>query len=115
MNKKGFTLMEVLTVIIVITVIMMIVLPSLNSITNHNKDELYESYEKMMVEYALVSSLKGREVIKLSELDGLKDNIKEDCKGYVKLVNNDPITYKAYIKCSGQKNPTNGYNDNLAG
>ena len=113
MNKKGFTLMEVLTVIVVITLIMMIVLPTLGNINKNNNEELYKTYEKMVVEYALASPLKGQEVIKLSELKELK-KVNDECDGYAYLESSNPITYKAYIKC-GNNPPTDGYNETLAG
>ena len=109
LNKKGFTLMEVLTVIIVITIIMMITLPLVDSISNRNKEELYKSYEKMMVEYAMASS-KKQGTISLSELNGL-DKIKNECTGFVKIDDNN---YNAYIKCpkeDGSKYKTPKYDD----
>ena len=109
LNKNGFTLMEVLTVIIVITAIMLITLPLINSIRERNNKELYSSYEKIMEEYAIASSLNKGKIL-LSELDGL-DKIKNECSGYVMITGNSPKSYKAYIKCS-DKYQTSGYNEN---
>ncbi len=109
LNKKGFTIMEVLTVIIVIAALMLITMPLINSISAKNKEELYHSYERMMEEYAVASSVKNKSKILLSELDGL-DKIKNECTGYVNINKEDSISYKAYIKC-GDKYTTEGYEE----
>ena len=104
MNKKGFTLMELLTVLVVMVIIAMVVYPSVTKILQKNSNEMYSSYEKMMVEYAKASNSSER-ISALSELEGL-DKIKEEkCVGYV-----DTLEEKAYIKCSN-KYTTKGYKD----
>ncbi len=108
LNKKGFTLVEVLTVIIIITAIMMISLPVMNSLTKRNNEELYKSYEKMMEEYARNSPLKTEDTIMLSDLDGL-DQIKNECSGYVYINHTPPVMYKAYIECGDYH--TTGYEE----
>ena len=110
MNKKGFTLVEVLTVIIVMTLILMIAFPAINKIMEKNNKDMYESYESLMEEYARASNNKSS-VIKLSSLDGL-EKVKEECSGYVEF-NSVTYTYKAYIKC-GDRYKTTGYNANKA-
>ena len=97
-NKKGFTLLEVLTSIIIITILMMITLPLINSLSKKNSNELYHSYEKMMEEYVIAGQNKNKETVLLSEIDGL-DQIKKECKGYVSISQDNPPIYKAYIKC----------------
>ena len=99
-NKKGFTMMEVLTVIIVITAVIMITIPLISSINKKNKEELYHSYERMMEEYAIASNIKNKDKILLEDLDGL-DTIKEEkCKGFVDATTKP---YKAYIRCNDYK------------
>lgn len=108
MNKKGFTLMELLAAIVIIGVVLMIVYPEISKISKKNSDDLYKSYENMMVEYAMVSQLKNNTIIKLSELEELVQ-IKKECKGYVTINHNvTPNDYKAYIRC-GDKYKTTGY------
>lgn len=109
LDERGFTLIEVLTVIVVITAVMMITLPLINSLSNKNTKELYNSYEKMMEEYAIASNIKNKDKIMLSELDGL-DKVKSECEGYVLVNNESSKEYKAYIKC-GDKYITDNYNN----
>ena len=98
MNKKGFTLIELLATLVIIVIVMGIVLPSASRISQENQEKIYHEYENMMEEYAIVSPLKGQDIIKLSELEELT-KVKNDCVGYVKLTNTNPINYEAYIKC----------------
>ncbi len=108
MNKKGFTLMELLASIVIIGIVLMIVYPEITKISKKNNDDLYKSYENMMVEYATVSKFNNRNVIKLSELEDLMQ-IKNECKGYVTINHGvTPNEYKAYIRC-GEKYKTTGY------
>ena len=112
MNKKGFTLIELLAVIVIIGLILMIVFPAATKVLEHNSDELYESYEKMMVEYAKVSPLNNSSLIGLTSL-GI-DKVDKECDGYVTINRSGTApVYKAFIKCS-DKYQTTGYNANLA-
>ena len=108
-NKKGFTLLEVLTVIIVITILMMVTLPLINSLSKKNSTELYHSYEKMMEEYVIASNIKDKDEVSLSEIDGL-EQVKKECTGYVTITHSDENMYKAFIKC-GDKYVTNNYDE----
>ena len=113
MNKKGFTLMELLTVIVVIAIIMMVVYPSISKIQKNNNDEMYKTYEKMMIEYALVSGINNNTIIKLSSLREKGLAMDDECNGYVNMT-----TKKAYISC-GNKYTTcystdDCFNSNLA-
>ena len=100
LNKKGFTLIEVLTVIIVISLIMMVGFPALLNIMNKNNDELYKSYEKLMIEYVKAGDYQDRDRVYLSELEGL-DQVKEKCTtGYVDIIRSTtPYVYQAHITC----------------
>lgn len=106
MNNKGFTLIELLATLVIIVIVMGIILPSASRVSSENKEKIYAEYKKMMVEYALVSSLKGQDVIKLSELEELS-KVKRDCIGYVKLISSNPINYEAHIKCVKNMNNYN--------
>ncbi len=107
MNKKGFTLVELLAVIVIISLIMIIVYPNIIRIINDNNEEIYHGFERMMVEYAEVSPLKTANTIMLKDLniDKALDSIKDSgCNGYVSIDHTHiPITYQAYIKCSDDK------------
>lgn len=113
MNKKGFTLIELLAVIVIISIILMIIYPSITKTSEENKEKLYQGYEKMMIEYAMVSSKRNQSIIKLNDLEEL-DKVKKECKGYVEI-NHDvtPNTYKAYIKCD-DKYQTKGFIESKA-
>ncbi len=111
MNKKGFTLMEVLTVIIVITAIMMIALPTISNISKKNNNELYKTYEKIIEEYALTNEHKGEIVINIDQL-GLREKIGDKCNGYAYLINDRPLEYKAYILCGDYR--TTGYEEGMS-
>lgn len=113
MNKKAFTLTEILTVIVIIAIILGIVFPTISKIVNDNKEDMYKDYEKMMVEYAKLSDLKDQNIILLSELDEL-DKIKRECTGYVSINHSStPIEYKAYISCDNVYK-TAGYDNSIA-
>lgn len=98
MNRKGFTLVELLATIVIIAVVMGFVFPSAIRYSTENKYRMYHEYEKMMEEYALVNPLKGAETINLDDLEEL-DKVKDECDGYVSLISSDPIKYKAHITC----------------
>ena len=104
MNDKGFTLIELLIVIALIGTISLMLVPSMAIYYEKGNEELYNSYEKMMAEYAKVSEIK-KDRIELNELEGL-DNIKKECKGYVITKDNN---YQAFISCSNYQ--TIGYKD----
>lgn len=118
MNNKGFTMMEILAAIVIVGIILIFIYPSITEISKKNSDEKYKSYEKMMVEYAMISKDRNKEIIKLSELSDLDiiinpDSSNKECRGYVIIDHTvTPNTYKAYISCS-DKYKTSGYNANL--
>ncbi len=100
MNKKGFTLIEVLTVIVIISLILIIIYPSVKNILEDNNSDLYKQYKKMMIEYAKVSPLRTNDRIKLSELTDLSELITDkSCRGYVEITHGTFDTYTAHLKC----------------
>ena len=109
MNKKGFTLLELLATIAVIAFIMGIIFPSAKRISHENHEKVYHSYEDMMIEYAESMANNEIEYIDLNDLDEL-EIVKNECDGYVTIDHNvNPPKYKAYIKCSDDYK-TDGYN-----
>lgn len=102
MNKKGFTLVELLATIVLISLIMIIIMPAASKIERNNKLKIYKEYENMMVEYAKVSKLNSQTTINLMELDEL-EKVKNECVGYVSINHSTtPNQYTAYISCSDQ-------------
>ena len=99
MNKKGFTLVELLATLVVIAIVMGIVLPSAVRISHENKDKMLEQYKKVIEEYALVSPLRGQERIDINDLDVIQ-KIKKECTGYAQLIPGNVIQYEAHIECN---------------
>lgn len=114
MNKKGYTLAELLAVIVVIALLMMIILPNVVKIQKQNDEKKFNEYEKMMIEYAEI--YKGNNtLLTLQDLNnlGLKGIIEDGCLGYVMIdYNTNPYTYNSYISC-GEDYTTSGYNSSL--
>lgn len=110
MNKKGFTLVELLAVVIIMSLIMAFAFPAITSIINSNNQKKYEAYEKSMTEYAKAYFDDSRSTIGLTSLkkQGLT-GIEESCIGYVDASNN----FKAYLKC-GENYKTEGFNSSNA-
>ena len=106
MNNKGFTLMELLATIIIMAFILIIIFPSIQKLINTTDEKKYQTYEDMMVEYAMVNEDKTSTIFNLNELDELND-VKKNCIGYV-TVNRQTNNYKAYIKCT-DKYTTEGF------
>lgn len=96
MNKRGFTLVELLAVIIIMSLIMMMSFPSIQGMIKTNNKKKYEAYERSMHEYAKAYYEDETAIIGLESLrnEGLT-GIDSECIGYVDPVNN----YKAYLKC----------------
>ena len=108
MNKKGFTIMELLATIVILAMIMMMIFPSITKLLKNNDEKKYQTYEDMMVEYAIVSEVAPvNNIIKLSQLDELAD-VKRECTGYVKVIDRTKNQYKAYILCGDNVEDCNG-------
>ncbi len=99
-DKRGFTLVELITVIVVISIVMMIVIPSVSRIQEENRVQMLENYKKMMVEYAKANNKDHKWRIYLYEMDGL-ENAMENCNGYVTMdYSTDPPTYYPELLCN---------------
>lgn len=102
MDKKGFTLVELLATIVIIAIIMTLVVPSAEKVSRNNKVKIYKEYEKMMVEYAKISELNKQNLINLNDLEEL-EKVKNECVGYVQINHSTvPVTYTPYISCTDQ-------------
>ena len=112
MNKNGFTLIELLATIVIIAIIMALVMPSATRVSHNNKQRIYQEYEQMMIEYAMVNDLNVNNGIMLNDLAEL-DKVKSECVGYVTINHGViPPEYKAYISCTDQYT-TEGYDDSI--
>lgn len=99
MNKKGFTLVELLATIVIIAVIMGIVLPSAIRVSQENQGKMLDEYKKIIEEYALLYSPRGQEIIDINDLD-VPEKIKSECTGHAQRVSEKPLEYKAEIECN---------------
>lgn len=118
MNRKGFTLMELLATIVILGLIMLIIFPSITKLMKNNDSKKYDTYERMMVEYAIVSDIlpDANNNIKLSQLNDLAD-VKRECTGYVHVIDKSKNEYKAYISCgeNGEDYETTNFDSDYAG
>lgn len=112
MNKKGFTLVELLATIVIIALIMSIVLPSATKVSRENKYEMCEAYKQMMVEYAKTNIKTNQYYIELEDLEEL-EKVKSDCnnEGYVTIDydENGNQVYEAHLSCSKVCDPEDDY------
>ena len=111
MNKKGFTLVELIAVLVLIILITLITFPNLRNLMDNNGAKEFTTYQDMMVEYAKTMSpnkYNGNYVC-LSNLGMEKINNTMKCNGYVVKSGS---TYTPYLYCTqnGEKQyQTNGY------
>lgn len=116
MNKKGFTLVELLVVIVIIGLISYIGFPSLMALLNNTKTTEFEYYGKLMVDAAKVYTRK--EKVDWQEADVFKNGQTVEIT-LDTLINEEYITQftgtKKDITCGSNTgavqvsyNPTNG-------
>ena len=113
MNKKGFTLTEVLAVVVIVVALSLLVVPSVQKTITKNREKLYKELENKMEETTLkyiienytdeetllISKATLMEKEKMSEIYDLK-NKNLICNGYVEASNIfTNIQVKAYISC----------------
>ena len=101
MNKKGFTLVELLAVLVLLGLISLLIYPSIRNLMKNNNEKEYNTYKDLMVSYAKSLSIndKNNGFVCLNKLknNGLKDiNSSMECNGYVIINNNN---YTPYLLC----------------
>lgn len=110
MNKKGFTLVELLGVLIILSIIMLIAVPNVISILDKNKKNIFVADAKKIVsavEYELSKQDKypdtGACFVKLSDLSNIDLEIgpndkKYNNESYINILkNNSKYEYKIYL------------------
>ncbi len=116
MNKKGFTMIELLGVMALLGLVLLLVVPGLSNLSGSNTDREYETYLDMMKEYAKTipvakyRSDSSGNYLCLGDL-GLK-NVNESvvCQGYVRIDTNGKPT-NSYLRCT--KNSREVYKTNV--
>ena len=102
MNKKGFTLVELIAVIVLIAIVSMLTFPALSNLRKNNNEKEFTTYKDMMVEYAkAIPNYKSKSYICLQELGINKINEKMKCNGYVDISGNSLIPY---LSCKDEDN-----------
>ena len=99
--KKGFTLVELLTVIVLMALISMISFPVIRGLISSNNQKKYTTYEDLMIEYAKtfpINNYKAKGYICLSELKMKPINDGTTCNGYVEVVRSDE--YISHLRCA---------------
>ena len=70
MNKKGFTLIELIATIVIMALILIMVMPSIIALRNNNEDKQYEYYGDSLVEAAKIFVNKeGEDITSLGTLN----------------------------------------------
>ncbi len=86
MNKKGFTLIEILSVLVIVSILVVISIPSISDILEkskqRSKEEVLETVKSAAEMYAIDYKIGLAEPILITEL----------CKNYLKCPIKDPIT-----------------------
>lgn len=102
MNRKGFTLIELIATIVIMALILIMVMPSITALVNNNGDKSYEYYGDSLMEAAeIFVGREGEDITSLGTLNftGCIDITYQD------LINSDLI--KPYsdekINCSNTK------------
>ena len=116
MNKKGFTLVELIAVIVLIALVSMLTLPNIRNLMKNNNEKEFTTYEDMMVEYTkTIPNYKKRDYICLNELNIKKINDNMNCNGYVEINGNTLTPYLYCVQNNSDLYKTNAYDSNKCG
>ncbi len=111
MNRKGFTLVELVAVVFLMALVLLFVVPSIRGIMKDNRVKEYETYEDMMVEYTKsYPNYKSKNYICLKDLNMEKITPKVECKGYVEINDNELTPYISCMQDEKETYKTEGYN-----
>ena len=97
MNKKGFTLIEILAIIILLSVIALITYPIINNLITDSKDELYDKQISELVR--LSNTWVTKNITKLKMIDGYTYNLSFD-----------ELYEQGFVSDEQVKNPKTGQN-----
>ena len=96
MNKKGFTLVELLAVVVLIAIISALTFPNIKKLIDSNSEKEFTSYEKLMITYAKSFPLiryqdKGYICLKELKMKKIMDSM--NCSGFVVISNNNFVPH----------------------
>ena len=97
MNKKGFTLIEIIAIIILLSVIALITYPIINNLITDSKDELYDKQISELVR--LSNTWVTKNITKLKMIDGYTYNLSFD-----------ELYEQGFVSDEQVKNPKTGQN-----
>ncbi len=111
MDRKGFTLVELIAVLVLIAIVSMLTIPALGNLRKNNNEKEFTTYMDMMVSYTkTIPNYRKKSCLYLNNL-GLKPiNESMSCDGYVTISENS-ITPFLYCKDVNGNDlyKTNGY------
>lgn len=63
MNKKGFTLIELIFVVLLLAIISAITIPGIMQIKKHNDEQKYIDYEKILIENMKIYNIDNEDIL----------------------------------------------------
>ena len=97
MNKKGFTLIEILAIIILLSVIALITYPIINNLITDSKDELYDKQISELVRLSNTWTTKNIKKLKMTD-------------GYTYNLSFEELYEQGFVSDKQVKNPKTGEN-----
>ncbi len=112
MNRKGFTLIELIAVIVILSLIALIVFPAVNSVIKDSKEKAYEQQKQTILKAVKQLSYENSDILP-DETDGSTETINLTCLTTGCTINGKQIN-GGYINEDELKDPRNT-NENLEG